>query len=70
MTGVASAAAALLLMASPCATQDEQQIRSDCRLDALRYCKAAILSGDRSVIIACMLENKPKLQPNCRRHLW
>lgn len=62
----------MVVLAKPArATEiDEAQIRSDCRWDALRYCKAAILTADRQVIIACMVENKDKLRPKCRRHMW
>lgn len=63
-------AAVALLVTTQCLAQDEAQIRRDCTADALRYCKVAILKGDRSVIINCMVENKDKLQPKCRRHLW
>lgn len=50
--------------------QDEAQIRRDCSVDALRYCKLAILKRERSIIIDCMVKNKDKLQDKCRRHLW
>lgn len=48
----------------------EHQIRRDCYADALRYCKAAIVTTDRSAIIACMLENRDKLQAKCSRHFY
>lgn len=48
----------------------EHQIRRDCYADALRYCKAAILTTDRATIINCMAANKAKLTQNCQRHLW
>lgn len=52
------------------AAVDERQVRKDCYVDALRYCKRAMLKADRSAIIACMLANKPKLKASCARHLW
>jgi hypothetical protein len=54
----------------PTRAADERQIRRDCTYDALRYCKAAIVTGNRSLIIACMVEHKDKLRPQCAAHLY
>jgi hypothetical protein len=58
-----------LNFSEPSRAADERQIRRDCTWDALRYCKVAIPMG-REAIIECMIVNKDKLQPKCRRHLW
>lgn len=58
-------------------TDIKNQIRSDCRIDALRYCPKqsarCLLREDQScldAIIACMTTNKAKLKPNCQRWMW
>lgn len=48
----------------------EADVRRDCTADALRYCKAAILTGNRMEVIACMVANKEKLRAKCARYLW
>lgn len=67
---VAIVVMALMLVAQPSFAADEHQIRRDCTWDALRYCKAEIVTADRSKIINCMVENKDKLRPKCRQHMW
>ena len=57
-----------LNFASPLQAADEHQIRRDCTYDALAYCKSAIAKASRSEIIACMLQNRNKLQRKCSRH--
>jgi hypothetical protein len=47
----------------------EKQIRRDCTADALQHCAAAIPMG-RKAIIACMVENRDKLQPKCSQHIY
>ncbi len=51
----------------------KNQIRSDCRVDALHYCPKqsarCLLREDQpclDAIIACMTNNKAKLKPNCQ----
>lgn len=66
----AMAIAWVIVLGIPAArAADERQIRRDCTYDALRFCKAAIATADRSTIIACMIQNKDQLQAKCRRHL-
>lgn len=73
-----------LLVASSMATlaqQDEAQVRSDCRYDALRYCARFIpapvllrrrepTQAERDALIGCMLAYRDKLQSKCSRHLY
>jgi hypothetical protein len=63
------AAIALTVTVSPALAATEKQIRRDCTADALRYCATVIPKG-RSAIIACMVENKDKLQAKCSQHMW
>jgi len=58
-----------LNFAAPSRAADEAQIRSDCRYDALRYCKAAIITANREAVIACMVANRDKLRPRCAAHI-
>lgn len=63
----------VLMLTAPAIAQDkpasEAQVRRDCMFDAVRYCKSAIVKGERMTIINCMLENRDKLQAKCSRHL-
>lgn len=71
LVGLCVAYALLIFTTRPAhAGAPEHQIRRDCYADALRYCKAAIITTDRSAIIACMLENRDKLQAKCSRHFY
>lgn len=54
-----------------------QQVRRDCRVDALHYCPKqsarCLLREDKTctdAIIACMQINKVKLKPACARWMW
>lgn len=51
-------------------SEQDRQVCVDCRIDALRLCKAAIVTADRATIIACMVGNRDKLRPRCARHLY
>ncbi len=58
-----------LTVTAPSALADEKQIRRDCTADALKHCALAIPQG-RPAIIACMVQNKDKLRPKCRQHIY
>ena len=70
MVAMAKAARGAVDTAAPSRAADEAQIRSDCRYDALRYCKAAILTADRDKIITCMVANRDRLRPRCAAHIY
>lgn len=74
---VALLVAIFVLFAAQPSLANEQQIRRDCRADALHYCTRAALrclakedDECRLNIITCMAANKAKLKPNCARWMW
>lgn len=60
----------VLTVSDPSHAADEKQVRRDCAYDALRLCKEAILTRNRSVVIACMVANRDKLRPRCAAHIY
>lgn len=74
LCSVAVFGAGLLMMALSIASANrvrgsEAEIRRDCSSDAMNYCWAAVITASRAKIIRCMLVNRSKLSPECKRHI-